>query len=139
MGIRSIILGWLKPSPSGLTQEGVTASSSNPLQVPAERELQAILGDLKRLQEIMVADGEENFVRGVRLTVEHLENALAEPEHAHRAFHEASETYQSMWGGMGSLSEFYVMNGAPEELARKRAEYDALVKGLRKWLFPPLE
>ena len=139
MGIWSTILGWFKSSPAGLTEEGVIASSSKRPHVPAQRELLGILGDLNRLQEIMVADGEENFVRGVRLTIEHLENALAESEPTHRAFHEAAETYQSMWGGMGSLSEFYVMNGSPEELARKRAEYDELVRGLRERLFPPLE
>ena len=139
MPLWSVISGWFKPSSSEPIAEEVFASLATPLQVPSQGELLDLLRDLKRLLEIRVAAGEENFVRGVRLTIEHLENALADPEHTHRAFHEAAETYQSMWGGMGSLSEFYVMNGSPEGLARKRAEYDELVKGLRKRLFPPME
>ena len=136
MSIRSIIRGWFASSESEFEKEVEVSSPVSPINVPEEGELKDTLADLKRMEEIMTGDGEENFVRGVRLTIEHLERAVAEPGAAQAAFLLGAETYQSMWGGMGSLSEFYVMNGSPEKLEEKRAEYDALVKRLRTRLFP---
>ena len=136
MSIRSIIRGWFGASRSESEKRVEVSLPVHLINVPEEGELKGALADLKGLEEIMVADGEENFVRGVRITIEHLERAVAEPGDAQVAFSLGAETYQSMWGGMGSLSEFYVMNGSPEELEGKRVEYDALVKRLRTRLFP---
>jgi len=104
------------------------------IPVPEESELRSILADLTRMAEIMTGDGEDNFIRGVRLTIAHMEEALAKPEEAQVSFSRGADTYQSMWGGSGSLTEFYLMEGSPEEVKRLQGEYDALVKRLRPQL-----
>ena len=83
----------------------------------------------------MTNDGEDNFIRGVRISIDHLQTALATPSEVRAIFGRAADTCQSMSGCMGSLSEFYVTRGAAEKVAQLQSEYDLLTKRIRLQLF----
>ena len=82
-----------------------------------------------RLIELMTSDGEDNFIRGLKHTSELFNRALLEPEQRARLVQQAVDSYLSMWGGMGSLGDYY-LTGGPSKTFRRRAEYDSLTKKL---------
>jgi len=104
------------------------------IAVPESHELEAILRDLERLSAILTLDGEADFVVGVNIAIDHLKSALAFPAEVKEFFHRAADTYRSMWGGMGSLTDFYIVNGSPEERAALGHEYGELIKRLNQHL-----
>ena len=131
MSIWSRISTWFsKPAPVSIP--GIPEEE---LRVPDEVGLKNILRDLERVAEIMTNDGEDNFIRGVRISIDHLQTALATPSEVRAIFGRAADTCQSMWGCMGSLSEFYVTRGAAEKVAQLQSEYDLLTKRIRLQLF----
>ena len=93
-----------------------------------------ILADLERVSEILRQDGEANFSQGIGIAIDHLKVAMATTDETQAAFSRAADTYRSMWGGMGSISEFYIVNGTTEEREQMQSEYEQLIHRLNQSL-----
>ena len=105
-------------------------NSTPQMPVASMDELRAAYGKISRMVELMEEDGEDNFIRGVRSARSLLEKALEAPAEADVLGSNAASTYGSMWGGMGSLTDYYIADGNPDTLASRREEYQAITSAL---------
>ena len=96
----------------------------------SQSRLQTHHAELCRVIELMNSDGESNFMRGLTHTLELFQRAMNESESCAQLIEQAADTFLSMWGGMGSLDEYYITGGPSKTLTARRAEYDALTKSL---------
>ena len=76
---------------------------------------------------MILIDQESSFSTGVSLIAETLERGVADPSLLSDAWIQAADTYQSMWGGMGSLTDLYIYGEDAEAIGD---EYGELVKAL---------
>ncbi len=96
----------------------------------SEDTLEEIHTRVMRMHTLMVEDGEDNFSRGVLLVAEKLRTSIDRPESRSRSFCDAGDTFLSMWGGMGSLGDFYVATAPAEEADARNDEWRALSNSL---------
>ena len=66
-------------------------------------ELKKLFGELR---EILETENESNWIRGIRIICNTLENGS--PEFESERFEEVKRTYASMNGGAGSFSDYYI-------------------------------
>ena len=59
-----------------------------------------------------------------------LRAAIDHPESRSKLFYEATDTFMSMWGGMGSLTDFYIASAPSGELEARQDEYHTLALAL---------
>ena len=96
----------------------------------SEAELEAVYQQLERMHILMVEAEEDNFSTGVRMATDKLRAAIDHPESRSKLFYEATDTFMSMWGGMGSLTDFYIASAPSGELEARQDEYHTLALAL---------
>ena len=96
----------------------------------SEAELEAVYQQLERMHILMVEAGEDNFSTGVRMATDKLRAAIDHPESRSKLFYEATDTFMSIWGGMGSLTDFYIASAPSGELEARQDEYHTLALAL---------
>ena len=104
------------------------------IPAPDHETMEQVLADLERVSEILREDGEAHFSQGIGIAIDHLKVAMAATDETQVAFSRAADSYRSMWGGMGSISEFYIVNGTTEEREQAQSEYDQLIHRLNQSL-----
>lgn len=110
------------------------SQTSNPKEVTLSiEELKIIHTQLVRMHTLMVEDGEDNFSKGVYASAQHLEDIFQHPENKTISYRKAEDTFLSMWGGMGSLGDFYISNAPPQDAHARQEEYQTLSISLYKF------
>ena len=104
------------------------------IPVPNLDAMRGILEDLEQVAAILKEDGEDDFSRGVGIAVSHMKMAITSPEESQGSFAKAADTYRSMWGGLGSMTKFYIVNGTTDERERVQNEYEQLIERLNQAL-----
>ena len=95
--------------------------------LPSESERREHVERLRQLRALMLADEERTFHSFVAAATDHLVASIESPQRAREEFAEARDLYNGMWGGMGSMSDFYFVKGSEEERAQRSALFDTLV------------
>tara|TARA_Y100000588_G_scaffold37808_1_gene36158 strand:- start:518 stop:910 length:393 start_codon:yes stop_codon:yes gene_type:complete len=109
-----------------LTTIGLKKDCSHVI-LPPESERWEHVEHLRHLLALLLADGERTFHPVVAAATDHLVASIKSPERALEEFAEARDLYNGMWGGMGSMSDFYFVNGSAEDQAQRSARFDVVV------------
>ena len=95
--------------------------------LPPESERREHVERLRQLIALLLADEERTFHPFVAAATDHLVASIESSERAREEFAEARDLYNGMWGGMGSMSDFYFVKGSAEEQAQRSARFDILI------------
>ena len=95
--------------------------------LPPESERRKHVERLRQLRALLHTDGETNFQQTVAATTDCLVASIESPERAQEEFARARDLYNGMWGGMGSMSDFYFVKGSAEEQAERSEQFDTVV------------
>ncbi|MEC7984548.1 MAG: hypothetical protein VX278_05260 [Myxococcota bacterium] len=92
----------------------------------SQASLEALHQDLIQMHGIMIQDQEKTLSKGVLSAAKSIELAIAKPEERNASYRKAESTFLGLWGGMGSLNDYYVLHVSPQEAKERRAEFNSL-------------
>ena len=116
----------------GLKKEPQEAKPLKEISI-SSTELETIHSKLMRMHALMLQDGEENFSKGVAQAAQNLQESIENPENKTQAYRKAEDTFLSMWGGMGSLGDFYIANAPKDQEKALQEEYQNIANTLYKF------
>jgi len=88
--------------------------------------VQKLLALFKSLRDILIAESEENWVRGIDLIIEALMHSSPSERDVEEALRYAETTYKSMLGGNGSFSDFCVWRDDFDERVRENEKLEKI-------------
>jgi hypothetical protein len=106
--------------------------------VPPLEMRREMLSRLRRFHEMLIADEEKNFSTTVERSASLLALSLEEDARAKEFFAKSRLAFNGMWGGMGSLNDFYLIHGPEEDLKERRDDFERLGDELRHFFRHPL-
>jgi|ETNmetMinimDraft_30_1059905.scaffolds.fasta_scaffold05164_2 hypothetical protein len=103
---------------------GETNSRMNDSFKPVSMEgLKDLHGDLMRMHVLLVEDKEYNFSKTVLETAALIQQAMTQPSSQAKYLRKSKEKFMGMWGGYGSLTDFYIANAPEGETEARRTEF----------------
>ena len=91
---------------------------------------------LRELKDLLVADGATNFANTVTQAIDAMVASVEETGDSKHDFDLARRLFNGMWGGMGSLNDFYFVKGTPEQQAERSTRFDAVTGALHRFFQP---
>jgi hypothetical protein len=79
---------------------------------------------VQQIEDVLRREQESNWINGIRLVREDLEREVKNEDDARGVLRDAFRTYQSMTGGYGSFSDYYIHRAEQEELQRVNRAFD---------------
>jgi hypothetical protein len=87
---------------------------------------QRLLELFQRLRNVLVAEQEKNWSRGIDLIVDALMPPFSDDEEVDAAIRYAHQTFRSMLAGAGSFSDFFIWREDFDERVEANASFDRL-------------
>jgi hypothetical protein len=85
-----------------------------------------VLDLLKRLERLLISEGEDNWIRGIRSSIAILESAGSDDAESSKALNEVASIYKTMYAGAGSFSDFFLWRDDEAERIEANKELDNL-------------